>query len=97
MIKSKEKLKGVQEKESIMTVLVCIEKSILWHHTASHVMPNSDPWDRFFYTHQTVIIVFFYCSLDLLTGRTNKQYGEDLYLDSVPITLSHTVGAGNTQ
>ena len=51
----------------------------VWHHSASLVMPDSDPWDRFFYTpltpmiysyilHQSIILCCGY-SLDLLQER----------------------------
>ena len=42
------KSKGMQEKVSIMGVWCAVR-----HHSASHVVPISDPRDRFFYPHLT--------------------------------------------
>ena len=45
--------------------MVWIEKSVMWvtdrHHEACRVMPNSDPSDRFFYAHHTLMKVTFTC------------------------------------
>ena len=47
-------MKGVQEKDSIMGVMDRQINSSLeiavWHHSASLMMPDNDPWDGFFYT-----------------------------------------------
>ena len=53
-------MKGVQEKESIMSVRgrqinPCLTITI-WHHWASRVMPDSDPRDGFFYLLLTPMI-----------------------------------------
>ena len=46
-------IEGVQEKESVTGVRGRQKSPSLritvWHHEASLVMPDSDPWDGFFY------------------------------------------------
>ena len=51
---------GEQEKESLIRVRVGKKNPSLvitvWHHSASLVMPNSDPRDRYFYPTLTLMI-----------------------------------------
>ena len=56
----RSEMKGVQEKESVTGVRARQKNPSLvitvWYHLASLVMPDSEPWDRFFYLHLTPMI-----------------------------------------
>ena len=60
----------MQEKESSMGVRYGSDKSVpwvtVWHHSASLVMLNSVPWDRFVYSYLTLMID----SYSILQGRS---------------------------
>ena len=56
----RSEMKGMQEKESVMGVRGRYKNpslaSTVWYHSASLVMPDSDPWDILFYLPLTPMI-----------------------------------------
>ena len=65
---NKSKNSDEQEKEFIIRVREGYNNLSLWipvcHHSACLVMPNGDPWDRFFYPTLTLMIDSYIPILD---------------------------------